>query len=303
MSLVVVGTVAFDSIITPDAREDDILGGSATHFAMSSAFHTKTHLVGAVGEDFPEDRRELLAGAGIDLEGLDIVKGGKTFRWEGKYHENMNTRETLSVELNVFEHFDPVLPASYRKAPFLFLANGVPKTQASVLDQAEGKPFVMADTMDLWIQTAHSDLENLIRRIDGLVLNDEEAALLSEEDQVVTAGRKIREKYELRYLVIKKGEHGCIIFHSGGEAALPAVPMATVVDPTGAGDSFAGGLMGYLAQAGATDLEHFKRGVAWGTVMASFCCEGFGVKGMVGLEPASIQKRFASYREMLNVGA
>ncbi|MGE3164181.1 MAG: PfkB family carbohydrate kinase [Planctomycetota bacterium] len=301
MSLVVVGSVAFDSIVTPTARRADVLGGSAVHFSMSSSFHTETHLVGVVGEDFPADRRQVLQDRGIRTDGLETVAGGKTFRWEGKYHDDMNQRETLMVELNVFERFQPVLSPSHRRAKFLFLANAAPLTQARVLDQVEPGAFVMADTMNLWVQTAHSDLEALIPRIDGLVLNDEEASLLSEDDRVIPAGRMIREKYGLRYLVIKKGEHGSMIFHDDGEVALPAFPIASVTDPTGAGDSFAGGLMGYLASAGRTDLQHFKRGVAWGTIMASFCCEDFGVHRMTRLEPAEMHARFAAFQSMLSL--
>lgn len=301
MGLVVVGSVAFDSIVTPKAREDDALGGSAVHFSLSSCFQAKTKLVGVVGEDFPDERKQLLSERGIDLEGLEVVDGGRTFRWEGKYFDDMNQRETLSVDLNVFEHFQPRLPGSYQDARFVFLANGSPDTQASVLDQMSGKPFVMADTMDLWIQTTHGQLESLLRRIDGLVLNDEEAELLSGLDGMIAAGRAIRSKYELRYLVVKKGEHGCIIFHEGGEIALPAWPLASVEDPTGAGDSFAGGLMGYLAKVGSTDLDHFKKAVAWGTVMASFCCERFGVHRMVELELIEAERRYHQFRSMLTL--
>lgn len=303
MSLVVVGSVAFDSIVTPAKRQDEVLGGSAIHFSMSSSFHTSTKLVGVVGEDFPADRRQILRDRGIDIEGLETVAGGKTFRWEGKYHDDMNQRETISVELNVFERFEPVLRPSHRSARFLFLANAAPRTQARVLDQIEPGAFVMADTMNLWVQTAHADLEDLIRRIDGLVLNDEEAALLSEDDRTIPAGRMIREKFGLRYLVIKKGEHGSIIFHDEGEVALPAFPLATVTDPTGAGDSFAGGLMGYLANASDLGLQSFKRGVAWGTVMASFCCEDFGVHRMTRLERSEMQSRFDEYQQMLSLAA
>lgn len=301
MALVVVGSVAFDSIVTPHAREDNALGGSAVHFALASCFLARTKLVGVVGEDFPEERKRLLVDRGIDLEGLEVVPGGRTFRWEGKYFDNMNQRETLSVELNVFEDFQPRLPGSYRAARHVFLANGAPETQASVLDQVEGKPFVMADTMNLWIQTAHGGLEALLRRLDGLVLNDEEARLLSGNDGLIPSGRAIRGKYELRYLVIKKGEHGCVIFHSGGEIALPAWPLAQVIDPTGAGDSFAGGIMGYLAKTGNQQLDTFKKAVAWGTVMASFCCESFGVHRMLSLRLEEAEQRFHRYCSMLTL--
>lgn len=301
MTLVVVGSVAFDSIITPIGRADEALGGSAVHFALSSAFQGPVKLVGVVGNDFPDERRELMSSRGIELEGLETVPDGKTFRWEGKYHEDMNSRETLSVELNVFEHFEPKLPKSYQETDFLFLANGAPMTQASVLEQVSGRPFVMADTMDLWIKIAHSELEDLLRRIDGLVLNDEEAALLTGIDNTIEAGRMIQRKYELRYVILKKGEHGCLIFHDGPDIALPAVPVSQVTDPTGAGDSFAGGVMSYLARAGNTDIDTMKCAVAWGTVMASFCCEDFGVNRMLELRLEDAEARYHHFRSMLTL--
>ncbi|MFQ5655592.1 MAG: PfkB family carbohydrate kinase [Planctomycetota bacterium] len=300
MSLVVVGSVAFDSIQTPEGRVDDALGGSAVHFSLAASLFTSVRLAGVVGEDFPKEHRELLKGRGIDLAGLETIPGGRTFRWAGEYSEDMNQRETLSVELNVFEDFQPRLPESYQVARYVFLANGAPITQASVLDQMKNRPFVMADTMDLWIRTAHHDLEALLRRIDGLVLNDQEALLLSSEKNLIRAGRAIRE-YGLRYLVIKKGEHGATIFHPGGEITLPALPLAEVHDPTGAGDSFAGGILGYLARSGKIDLEHFKRAVAWGTVCAAFGCQAFGVQGILDATREEVEARYAEYCEMLRL--
>lgn len=300
MPLVVIGTIALDSIKTSTGRVDDALGGSATHFALAASKLSHTRLVGVVGEDFPQEHIELFDRHEIDTEGVTRVAGARTFRWSGEYHQDMNNRDTLSVELNVFENFDPELTASHKRSRYAFLANGHPNIQAKALDQLEGETFVMADTMDLWIQTAHAELEALLRRIDGLVLNDQEAFLLADEHNLVAAGRKIRE-FGLRYVIIKKGEHGCIIFHEGGEIALPAMPLAEVIDPTGAGDSFAGGLMGYLAERGNTDLDTFKSAAARGTVLASFCCEDFDVRRMAALARSELDERIEAYCAMLDL--
>ena len=300
MSLVVVGSVAFDSIKTPQDQIDEALGGSATHFALAASLFTPVQLVGVVGDDFPQAHLDLLSSHSVDLEGLRVVDGGKTFRWSGEYFDDMNQRETLSVELNVLDNYEPVIPDSYRNSGFLFLGNGPPVTQASTLDQMTESPFVVADTMDLWIQTERKALMALLPRLDGLVLNDQEAFLLTDDRNLVAAGRKILAMGP-RYVVVKKGEHGAMIFHPDGQIALPAQPLPSVEDPTGAGDSFAGGLMGYLARHGETDLESFKNAVAWGTVTASFCCESFGVKGILGANPDLLRARFEEYRGMLTL--
>lgn len=301
MSLVVVGSVAFDSIKTPHGAVDKALGGSAVHFSLASRLFAKTQLVGVVGKDFPDEHRELLSGRGIELSGLETVADGETFRWSGEYFADMNQRETLSVDLNVLEAFDPQLPAEYRNAPFVFLANGAPATQASVIDQIDGKPFVMADTMDLWIRIEREELNAVLERVNGLVLNDQEAFLLSDHKNLVQAGRWIADRYKLKIVVVKKGEHGCLVIWEGQELNLPAFPLGNVLDPTGAGDAFAGGAMGYLAQEGRTDLETFKRAIAWGTVTASFCCEGFGVNRIAELSEAEARERFDRFRAMLQI--
>ncbi len=300
MSLAVVGSIAFDSIKTPDGRIDDALGGSAVHFALAAALFAPVRLVGVVGDDFPPEHLDLLESRGIDLEGIETVVGGRTFRWSGEYFEDMNRRETLSVELNVLADHRPTIPASYRDVRYLFLGNGPPVTQASVLDQMRGNPFVLADTMNLWIQTEHQALLDLLPRLDGLVLNDEEAFLLSGERNIVRAGRRIHAMGP-RFVVVKKGEHGSMIFHDDGQISLPAQPLAEVQDPTGAGDSFAGGLMGFLARCDHVDLELFKNAVAWGTVTASFCCEAFGVNGILDVDAEALRTRFDSYRAMLSL--
>lgn len=302
MSLVVVGSVAFDSIKTPHGAVDKALGGSAVHFSLASRLFAKTQLVGVVGKDFPDAHRELLSSRGIELSGLETVADGETFRWSGEYFADMNQRETLSVDLNVLEAFDPRLPAGYRSAPFVFLANGAPATQASVIDQIDGKPFVMADTMDLWIRIERDELNAVLERVNGLVLNDQEAFLLSDHKNLVQAGRWIADRYQLKIVVVKKGEHGCLVIWEGQEINLPAFPLGDVLDPTGAGDAFAGGAMGYLAQEGRTDLETFKRAIAWGTVTASFCCEGFGVNRIAELEESEARERFDRFRAMLQIG-
>ena len=300
MSLVVVGSVAFDSIKTPEGRIDEALGGSATHFALAASLFTPVRLVGVVGGDFPSEHLDLFESHAIDLEGLETVPDGKTFRWSGEYFEDMNQRETLSVELNVLDNHQPKVPESYRGSGFLFLGNGPPVTQASVLDQMTDRPFVVADTMNLWIQTAQKELLDLLPRLDGLVLNDEEAFLLSDERNLVKAGQKIL-GMGLSYVVVKKGEHGSMIFHEGGQISLPAQPLSEVHDPTGAGDSFAGGLMGFLTRHGSVDLASFKAAVAWGTVTASFCCEAFGVHGILQADPEALRARFEQYRAMLTL--
>ena len=300
MSLVVVGSVAFDSIQTPDGALENALGGSAVHFSMAASYFGGVQLVGVVGEDFPDSHRQLMSSRGICLDGLEVVEGGETFRWSGKYFDDMDHRETLSVDLNVFENFKPDLPASYRDTGFLFLGNGAPLTQASVLDQVSASPFTVVDTMDLWIDIARTDLEALLTRVDALVLNDEESQQLSGEKNVLLAGRKIREMGP-RCVIIKRGQHGALISHEDGEVALPALPLANVVDPTGAGDSFAGGLMGCLMKSERTDLAGLKVAVAWGTVTASFCCQGFGVQGLEKITAGDLQDRFETYRNMLEL--
>lgn len=246
MSLLVVGSVAFDSVETPSQSRDDVLGGSATFFSYAASYFSKVHLVGVVGEDWPSEHTALLAGQGIDTSGLQVVAGAKTFRWRGKYQPNMNDRETLEIHLNVFETFDPVLPASYRACRYLFLANGSPVLQMKVLDQMPKAALRVADTMDLWIRSQPDALRAMLRQIDGLVLNDSEAKLLTDDENLVRAGHKVRAMGP-KFVVIKKGEHGAMFFGENETYVMPAFPTPRVVDPTGAGDSFAGGMMGYLA--------------------------------------------------------
>ncbi len=298
MALLVVGSVAFDSIHTPTAERQRVLGGSAVYFSYAASYFTPVRLVGVVGEDWPDEHTQLLQGRKVDTSGLQIRQGEKTFFWKGRYLPNMNDRETLEVELNVFGNFKPTLPPSFRDSQFVFLANGAPTVQASVLDQVNNPKLVVADTMDLWIQTQHPDLLKLLRRVDGLVINDSEAKLLTEEQNLVTAGQAIL-KLGPKFVIVKKGEHGCMFFSGQQVYTLPAFPTSQVVDPTGAGDSFAGGMMGYLASHGATDEAAIKRALAYGTLVASFNVEDFSLDRMKQIERRDLDSRMEQYRAML----
>ena len=299
MSLLVVGSVAIDNVQTPKAQRDDLLGGSATHFSYSASFFTDVRLVGVVGEDWPAEHTSLLESRGIDTSGLSVVPGGSTFRWTGRYEPNMNDRETLDVQLNVFGEFDPVLPENYRDSQFVFLANAVPAVQLKVLSQVPKRRIVVADTMDLWISTQREDLDDLLPRLDGLVLNDSEAKLLTGSENLVTAGHAVR-RMGPKFVVIKKGEHGAMFFSEDLSYTLPAFPTENVIDPTGAGDSFAGGMMGYLVEQGNFDPTTLKTALAYGTVVASFNVEGFGLDRLQEISRDDIQSRMENYRQMLS---
>jgi sugar/nucleoside kinase (ribokinase family) len=299
MSLLVVGSVAFDSIQTPTQARDRVLGGSATYFSYAASFFSPVRLVGVVGEDFPPEHVELLKGRNIDASGLQVVKGGKTFYWKGKYQPNMNDRETLEVQLNVFGDFRPKLPEPFRRSDFIFLANGSPVTQMSVLEQAAGPRLVVADTMDLWIREQHSDLMALFRRIDGLVMNDSEAKLLTNDENLVAAGHKIL-KLGPRFVVIKKGEHGAMFFSAHETYVLPAFPTERVIDPTGAGDSFAGGMMGYLASQGNFEPKTLKEAMAYGILVASYAVEDFSLDRLRNIGREDLDRRMGQYRKMLS---
>ncbi len=299
MPLVVVGSVAIDHVETPHARRENLLGGSATHFSYAASFFTKVRLVGVVGADWPPEHTELLASRNIDTAGLHQIESGKTFTWTGRYHDNMNDRDTLAVELNVFGEFDPVLPEDYRRAKYVFLANGVPAVQLKVLSQVPGRRLAVADTMDLWINTARSDLEKLLADLDGLVLNDSEAKLMTGTENLVAAGQQVREMGP-KFVVIKKGEHGAMFFSEHETYVLPAYPTEKVVDPTGAGDSFAGGMMGYLSEQDNFEPATLKTAMAYGTLTASFNVEGFGLERMQEITRDAIEERMERYRQMLS---
>ena len=299
MPLVVVGTVAIDNVETPSARRDNLLGGSATHFSTAASFFTNVRLVSVVGEDFPPEHVEFLKSRGIDTTGLVIVPGGKTMFWAGRYHANMNDRDSLDTQLNVFGEFNPQLPERYRAAKFVFLANGMPSIQMSALAQVPGRRLAVADTMDLWINHHRADLDKLLDLTDGLVINDLEAKLLTGTENLVAAGRAVQQMGP-KFVVIKKGEHGAMFFGEHETYVLPAFPTERLVDPTGAGDTFAGGMMGYLAERDAFDPETLKTAMAYGIVAASFNVEGFGVERIAKITRDDIERRMGEYRKMLS---
>ncbi|HYF50849.1 MAG TPA: PfkB family carbohydrate kinase [Planctomycetota bacterium] len=300
MSLVVVGTIGIDTVETPTSRRENILGGSASYFAYAASYFTRVSLVGVVGTDFPDNYRKLLAARNIDLAGMEVADG-QTFRWTGKYHENMNDRDTLDVRLNVFGKFDPKVPAADRECSFLFLANGAPAIQAKVLKQMKKRPkFVAADTMNLWIETAREELDNLLKEVDALVINDSEARLYTDQRELLRAGRELLKKGP-KTIIIKKGEHGALIVSKDGNFSIPAYPLEEVIDPTGAGDTFAGGIMGYLASQNSTDHKTLRRAVAYGVVVASFTCEDFSFDRLERTKREEIDKRYRELMEMVAI--
>ena len=289
MSILIVGSTALDSIKTPTAKNPRLLGGSASHAAVAASFFSPVKLVGVVGEDFPKKYIRLYHRHKIDLEGLQILPG-KTFHWSGEYEANMNNRRTLLTELGVFETFTPKLSKSHQKTQFVLLANIAPALQHHVLDQMRRPKFVVADTMDLWLNIAMPALLKLLKRIDGFVLNDSEARQLTKEDNMFAALKKIH-KLGPKYVIIKKGSHGSILSGPRGIFICPAYPLHTVEDPTGAGDSFVGGMMGYLATAKGSIDGNIRRAMVYGSVVASFCCEGFGLTRTTKTKRAHIDRR------------
>jgi sugar/nucleoside kinase (ribokinase family) len=289
MNVLIVGTTALDSIKTPTAENPRLLGGSASHAAVAASFFAPVKLVGGVGEDFPKKYLELYRRHKIDLAGLQTLPG-KTFHWSGEYELNMNNRRTLATELGVIETFSPTLPKAYQSAPFVLLGNIAPALQLHVLNQMQRAKFVVADSMDLWMNIALPDLLKLLKRIDGFVLNDSEAHQLTKEDNVFTALKKIH-ALGPKYVIIKKGSHGSILSGPKGFFICPAYPLHKVVDPTGAGDSFVGGLMGHLATAKGSIDANLRRAMVYGSVTASFCCEGFGLNTTTKTKRSDIEKR------------
>jgi len=299
MSLLVVGSIALDSVETPHGIVQDALGGSATYFSYAASYFTPVRLVGVVGEDFPPDHRTTLEGRKIDASGLVVEKGGKTFRWRGKYEGDMNMAETLEVHLNVLGTFNPDLSPEFAETPFIFLANGSPSVQRKVLSQCRSRKLAVADTMNFWIESQHDELLALLKEVDGLVLNDGEARLLTGEVNLVKAGEAVLELGP-RFVIIKKGEHGAMFLSREEAFVMPAFPVADVVDPTGAGDSFAGGFMGYLASARQTDPASLKKAMAYGTVVASFNVEDFSLRRFLRTDRAEIDRRLDAYRTMMS---
>jgi cytidine kinase len=297
-SVLVVGSVAFDTIETPRGSAPFVLGGAASYFSVAANFFTKVALVAVVGEDFPDEHREFFRSQNIDTKGLVTQKGGKTFYWKGRYHEDLNTRDTLEVHLNVIADYQPELPQDYRSIPYIFLANSSPVTHLKVLSQMKKPAMVMADTMDFWIETQRETLLQLLPKLDGFVLNDSEAKLLTAEDNLIVAGEKVRAMGP-KFVIVKKGEHGAILFSKDGIVVLPAFPSANVVDPTGAGDSFAGGIMGHLAADPDTEPGRLRRSMAYGTVLASLTIEDFGLDRLKKTSRAEIDQRYLQYKNML----
>ncbi len=301
MSLVTVGTVAFDDIETPYGRVEKVIGGAATYISWAASyFYRDIMLVSVVGDDWPSDEIALLKSRGVDMSGLQIKKGEKSFFWAGRYHENMNKRDTLTTELNVLADFDPVLPEHYQNADFLMLGNLTPEIQMEVIRQMESRPKLIAmDTMNFWMDVAWDSLIKTLAEVDLLTINDEEARQLSGEYSLVKASRKI---YDLgpKYLVVKKGEHGALLFHKDHIFFAPALPLLEVKDPTGAGDTFAGGFMGYLARTSEVNFENMKKALVYGSAMASFCVEAFSLDKIKNISEEELKDRLQAFKNLVH---
>lgn len=300
MSLLVVGSIALDTVETPFGRHADILGGSATFFSISASLFTRPRLVGVVGSDFPPEHIKALQKKKIDTAGIEYADG-QTFRWNGRYTGDMNSAETLSVHLNVFGSFDPKVPDKFRDSSLVFLANGSTSIQMKVLNQVPKAKFIMVDTMNLWIETEREMLIELIKKANGLILNNHEAAMLTGKHNLIAAAKEIL-AYGLDVLVIKKGEHGAMLFdRKGNFFAIPAFPLDNVKDPTGAGDSFAGGFMGYLDKAGKTDFNTMKKALVYGTMTASFAVEDFSLNRLLKATPGQLKTRAEKFKKMFTL--
>ncbi|REG99032.1 PfkB family carbohydrate kinase [Flavobacterium aquicola] len=297
--LLIVGTVAFDAIETPFGKTDKILGGAATYIGISASFfNVKSAIVSVVGDDFPQEYLDLLTDRNIDISGIEVVKGGKTFFWSGLYHNDLNSRDTLVTELNVLADFQPKVPQDYKNAEIVMLGNLHPLVQSSVLDQMETKPkLVVLDTMNFWMDCALPELLDIIKRVDVITINDEEARQLSGEYSLVKAAAKIHEMGP-KYVVIKKGEHGALLFHGKEIFFAPALPLEDVFDPTGAGDTFAGGFSGYITQSENVSFDNMKNAIIYGSNLASFCVEKFGTERMVDLDENEVVSRLKQFKSL-----
>ena len=304
MKLVVTGTIGIDTVQTPRAKREGVSGGSAAYFAAAASQLCPVRLVAVVGGDWPTEHHSILKSfSGVCLDGLESRTNSRTFAWGGKYFEDVNRRETLFTEVGVLQEEPPRVPAAYADSELVFLGNTHPSVQLGFIDQFPKRKLVVADTMDLWIRTANPELSALLQRVDGLIVNDSEAAELTGVRNAISAGRKILDMGP-KFVVVKKGEHGAILIHPEGSAVIPAFPIedANVVDPTGAGDSFAGGFMGYLAREGRFDFASLQKAMAYGTVVASFSLEAFGLDRMRTLKFDEITKRLAQFQQMARVG-
>jgi sugar/nucleoside kinase (ribokinase family) len=297
MTVLVVGSVALDSVETPFGKADEVLGGSGTFFSASASHFTKVQLVGVVGSDYPVDRLTPLAARGVDLAGVERIEG-ESFRWRGRYRHDLNSAETLETRLGVFSNFRPKIPTQFRQAPFVFLANIDPRLQLDVLQQVERPQLVACDTMNFWIESRRSDLLELLKHVDVLLLNDGEARQLTEEANLVKGAKWILSRGP-KVVVIKKGEHGAFMFTPHSVFFAPAYPLEDVFDPTGAGDSFAGGFIGYLARTGKLDEENMRRAVVYGSAMGSFAVEKFSIERLLNLSAADIDARLAEIRRLV----
>ena len=298
--LLVVGSVAFDNVITPYGEKEHILGGAASYCSFAASYYTDVQMVGVIGNDFGEEYLNRLSSRGIDLEGLQKDESGPTFFWKGKYHENFNRRDTLDIQLNVFEKFRPDLPDSYKNTSFVLLGNIHPALQSHVLDQLNGSAYILADTIDLWIDIEKTALLELIKRVNLFVINDTEAEELTGEKNIILAGNKLREMGP-ESVIIKKGEHGAILFHSNGMFALPAYPVTELRDPTGAGDSFAGALIGRLASQNSSDFNSIKEAMLYATSTASLTVEAFGCDRLESAGSKEIQQRVDSLKDLISL--
>lgn len=301
MSLLTVGTVAFDTIETPYGKAEMVIGGACTYISWSASYFTdQIHLVSIVGDDFPESELSELKNRGVNLDGLEVVKNGKSFFWSGKYHNNMNSRDTLITDLNVLAQFNPVIPKNAQSSKYVMLGNLTPAIQSSVLDQLDGSQKLIAlDTMNFWMDIAMDELKSVIARVDLLTINDEEARQLSGEHSLVKAALAIHAMGP-KYLVIKKGEHGALLFYSDEMFYAPAMPLLQVYDPTGAGDTFAGGMMGYLSKTDDTSMENMKRAIIAGSAMASFCVEEFSLNRLKSLTDDEINTRLQNFKKLMH---
>jgi sugar/nucleoside kinase (ribokinase family) len=299
MSLLVIGTLAYDTIETIHTRRIDVLGGSAMYFSIAAGMFVPVQLVAVVGRDFRADDLDLLKKSNVDVSGVERADG-RTFRWSGRYESDWNTRHTLETQLNVFEKFDPKVPAPMRQASWVFLANAAPKVQMKALDQVLKPKFTVVDTMNLWIDTARADLLHLLRRVDAVVLNDEEARMLTGERNLIKAAGAVL-GLGPRYIILKKGEHGAFLLGHDVHFSLPAYPVGEVVDPTGAGDSFAGGFMGHVAACGNVQPATLRQAMLYGTVTASWCVQGFGVEALAGRGRREIDARYEELRAICTV--
>ncbi|EAT58471.1 carbohydrate kinase family protein [Chlorobium ferrooxidans] len=298
MSILIVGSLAFDDIETPFGRSDNTLGGSSTYIALSASYFTdKVEMVGVVGSDFEQKHFDLLHSKNIDTKGVQKVDNGKTFRWAGRYHYDMNTRDTLDTQLNVFADFDPVVPLQYQNADFVCLGNIDPELQLKVLDQISKPKLVILDTMNFWIEGKPEELKKTLERVDIFILNDSEARLLSGDPNLVRSARIIRNMGP-KTLIIKKGEHGALLFTDSGIFAAPAFPLESIFDPTGAGDTFAGGFIGHLARCETINDLEMRKAVLYGSSMASFCVEKFGTEKIAALDLLEIEDRYQSFLEL-----